>query len=258
MQEIKSDPYWLYVYSLKSPVTRERYTYRLGKFFCFLGIEGSIQERCNLFVEKAKDDAWLMDGTMRFFQHQKERVERKEISGATVPNFLKCIKLFLEVNDIYYVSIAMKFDPITAKVSWDYYANGDSVEGWKTYASFAHSDPHVQTSFIVGKTYSVNCTCTVKYFQVGITSKYNIGHSGWRVDIYDLGWAPKATAGSTFITSAKTVQGDASWWDWWARWGSDWYYNAKATDYDCLVNNDRDQVKLSYTSSVSVGTGTKL
>lgn len=100
MQENASDPYSLYVYSLKSPVTRERYTFRLGKFFGFLGIEGSISERCRLFVEKARDAGWLMESVMRFFQHQKERVERKEISGATVQNFLKCVKLFLEVNDI--------------------------------------------------------------------------------------------------------------------------------------------------------------
>jgi hypothetical protein len=81
-------------------VTRERYTYRLGKFLGFLGIEGTIQERCRLFVEKAKESVWLTDSIMRFFQFQKERVEKKEISGATVQNFLKCINLFMEVNDI--------------------------------------------------------------------------------------------------------------------------------------------------------------
>ena len=37
---------------------------------------------------------------MRFLQIYKERVERKEITGATLRNYVKFIKLFCEMNDI--------------------------------------------------------------------------------------------------------------------------------------------------------------
>jgi hypothetical protein len=33
----------LYLYAMKSPVTRQKYQKRLGKFFVFLGIEGEKQ-----------------------------------------------------------------------------------------------------------------------------------------------------------------------------------------------------------------------
>ena len=37
---------------------------------------------------------------MRFAQAQKERVEKGEISPATLRNYIKAVKLFCEMNDI--------------------------------------------------------------------------------------------------------------------------------------------------------------
>ena len=37
---------------------------------------------------------------MRFLQIQKQRVDRKEITGTTMRNYVKTIKLFCEMNDI--------------------------------------------------------------------------------------------------------------------------------------------------------------
>jgi integrase len=37
---------------------------------------------------------------LRFLQIQKQRVDRKEITGATMRNYVKTIKLFCEMNDI--------------------------------------------------------------------------------------------------------------------------------------------------------------
>ena len=77
-----SDPHSLYLYSLGSLVTRERYTARLGLFFSFIGIEGPIEERCRVFVERgAKDTKWVMENAVRFFQYQRDRADRKEIAG---------------------------------------------------------------------------------------------------------------------------------------------------------------------------------
>ncbi|HKX82285.1 MAG TPA: hypothetical protein VJL54_08525, partial [Nitrososphaera sp.] len=161
------------------------------------------------------------------------------------------------VSAITYVNIIMRFDQTTTKVTWEYAASGDAISGYKTYASYTHNDSHVHSVFQTGKLYSIPCLCNVKYFQVGITSKYNIGQSGWKVWIYDMAYSVTSTGGNTYLTDARSVQGDDSFWDWWARWGGAWYYKAKATQYDCAGNYPIRQVLLSYTSSVSVGNGVK-
>lgn len=63
--------------------------------------KGTIEERCNLFAAKAiKDLSWAFSLVINFFQFQKERVEKEEITGATLRNFIKPIKLFCEISDI--------------------------------------------------------------------------------------------------------------------------------------------------------------
>jgi hypothetical protein len=107
---VDSDPYGIFMFAINSPVTKQKYTYRLTKFFDFINIEGeSIQQRCRNVVDMERgrnsmtvggDGRWLLNNILRFLQAQKERVDRKEITGATVHNFVKAIKLFCEMNDI--------------------------------------------------------------------------------------------------------------------------------------------------------------
>jgi integrase len=87
---------------MKSPVTRDKYQKRLGKFFDFLGIEGgSIEDKSRVFVEIArKDSNWNFNNILRFIQFQNNRVSQKEISGATVRNYVKSIKLFCDMADL--------------------------------------------------------------------------------------------------------------------------------------------------------------
>ena len=96
------DPYFIFKYALNSPVTRDRYTTRLNRFFTFIGIEGSIiEERCRVFVQNVtKDNSWAFRNIISFLQVQKDRVDRKEITGSTIRNYVKAIKLFTEMNDI--------------------------------------------------------------------------------------------------------------------------------------------------------------
>ena len=96
------DPYSIFKYAMNSPVTRDRYTTRLNRFFSFIEIEGTtIEERCRIFVQNArKDIGWAFRSIINFLQVQKERVERKEITGSTIRNYVKAIKLFTEMNDI--------------------------------------------------------------------------------------------------------------------------------------------------------------
>jgi hypothetical protein len=43
---------------------------------------------------------WFLNNILRFLQAEKERVERKEVIGATLRNYVKVIKLFCETNNI--------------------------------------------------------------------------------------------------------------------------------------------------------------
>lgn len=95
-----SDPWSLFLYGMKSPMTREKYRGRLAKFFDFLGLQGPMEERARAFAERGKDAQWVFINVLRFAQQQKERVERKEISPSTLRNYIKAIKLFCEMNDI--------------------------------------------------------------------------------------------------------------------------------------------------------------
>ncbi len=100
---VEPDLWSLYLYALKSPVTREKYQKRLERFFDFLGLEGStVEEKSKVFMETTRKDGnqWVFNSLLSFMQFNLARVDRKEITGATVRNYLKSIKLFCEMADI--------------------------------------------------------------------------------------------------------------------------------------------------------------
>lgn len=90
--------------------TREKYLQRMGYFFDFLGIpkhggtnnsKNFVEQRFNAFGERAKEDVnWLTNNIVKYLQGHKQRVERKEITGSTLRNYIKPIKLFCEQMDI--------------------------------------------------------------------------------------------------------------------------------------------------------------
>jgi hypothetical protein len=103
-KNIEQDIWSLYLYALKSPVTREKYQKRLEKFFDFSGLDGSIvEEKSKSFIKRIKEEGnnqWVFNNILKFMQFHLDRVNRKEITGATVRNYLKSIKLFCEMADI--------------------------------------------------------------------------------------------------------------------------------------------------------------
>ncbi|MGH9951303.1 MAG: hypothetical protein ACRD5J_06740, partial [Nitrososphaeraceae archaeon] len=96
------EPWSLFIYAMKAPMTRDRYQTRVAKFFGFIGIDGTTkEEKARNFVTRAKSDTnWGFNGIMKFTYFERQRVDRKEISGGTVRNYVKSIKLFCEMADI--------------------------------------------------------------------------------------------------------------------------------------------------------------
>ena len=77
---------------MKSPVTKEKYTKRLEKFFDFLKLQGkTIEDKSISFINRARSegDGWVFNNVLKFMQFQLDRFNRKEITGSTVINYLE-------------------------------------------------------------------------------------------------------------------------------------------------------------------------
>jgi integrase len=86
---------------MKSPAAKEKYVRRVARFFEFLGLQGTIQEQCRAFADKGrKDPNWAFVRIVQYLQFHRDRVERKEITAATMRNHVKSIKLFCEMADV--------------------------------------------------------------------------------------------------------------------------------------------------------------
>jgi hypothetical protein len=53
------DPWSLFPYGMKAPMTSEKYRGRLAKFFDFIGLtEGTMEERAKAFTERGKKEPY--------------------------------------------------------------------------------------------------------------------------------------------------------------------------------------------------------
>jgi hypothetical protein len=102
MEESELDPWTLFLNSMRAPMTKDRYQTRVAKFFDFIGIPGkTLEHKARIFASKGKNDSnWALTKILKFVYFQRERVNKKEISGATVINYTKSIKLFCEMADV--------------------------------------------------------------------------------------------------------------------------------------------------------------
>jgi integrase len=96
------DTWSLYLYAMKSPVTRLKYQKRLAKFLECVGLTGiTTEEKARAFAENgSKDVNWAFGNILKFVQYQLDRVNRKEITAATLRNYVKSIKLFCDMADL--------------------------------------------------------------------------------------------------------------------------------------------------------------
>jgi hypothetical protein len=102
----ESEPYDLFVFAINAEQTREKYITRMKRFLEVIGIDQekklTIQERCIMFTDKARSgNGWLVNVIIQFLQYQKNRVKSREITGSILRNYVKVVKLFCEMNDLY-------------------------------------------------------------------------------------------------------------------------------------------------------------
>jgi integrase len=88
---------------MKSPLTRYKYQGNLARFLDFAGIQGiTLEDRAKKFASCGKKDSeWAFQNIIRFIHCQKKRVEQKEITSSTVRNYVKAIKLYCEMADVF-------------------------------------------------------------------------------------------------------------------------------------------------------------
>jgi hypothetical protein len=90
-----------FLYALKSPISKKKYPQRFRVFLRFLGFNGVFKDDALEFLNKAREDPeWVEDKLMQFISSQIERLNRGEIAAATISNYYKAVKLFLEMNRI--------------------------------------------------------------------------------------------------------------------------------------------------------------
>ena len=95
------DPMNQFMYGLRAPETRRQYPRRLKIFLDFLQLDGSLDFQVRTFYCRTRDDpSWAQEWLMKFISFQLDRVNKGEISEATVPNYYKAVKLFCEMNDL--------------------------------------------------------------------------------------------------------------------------------------------------------------
>lgn len=96
----RNHPLSLFISMLSSSESIRQYPQRLKTFFDFLKIDGDIKEQALSFVNTYKHDknGELEKQLIMFARYQKERVNNREISPSTVPNYFKAVKLFCQAN----------------------------------------------------------------------------------------------------------------------------------------------------------------
>jgi hypothetical protein len=77
-REASMDPWSIFLYGMKAPMTREKYRGRLAKFFDFIGLtDGTMEERAKAVAERDKKEPEGAFATILQFAQGSERNGRK-------------------------------------------------------------------------------------------------------------------------------------------------------------------------------------
>jgi hypothetical protein len=67
-------------YALRVKETKRQYPHRLDIFMSFIGLQGTIEEKCAKLYEFSKDNSNLLQSyIIKFINFQKKRIENKEM-----------------------------------------------------------------------------------------------------------------------------------------------------------------------------------
>jgi integrase len=100
----QDDPYESFLYALKSSETKRQYPKRFKVVFdYFVSInelkETQLEDQCKEVVSKTlQNPHWLTSCLMRFIIFQNERIKNKEIVAITAYNYIRSLKLFIDMN----------------------------------------------------------------------------------------------------------------------------------------------------------------
>jgi hypothetical protein len=98
------DPYESFLYALKASETKRQYPKRLKVIFDYLVSinelkETNLENQCKeVFSKTLQNPQWLTSSLMKFIMFQNERIQRKEIVAITAYNYLRSLKLFIDMN----------------------------------------------------------------------------------------------------------------------------------------------------------------
>jgi integrase len=101
--EHATNPLSQFLYALKAPETKRQWPNRLKVVFDYLGFPGTLDEQAKQFMVLCREEGTVpcQDRIIGFISYQVLRAQKGEISLSTIPNYLKAMKLFCEMNDIY-------------------------------------------------------------------------------------------------------------------------------------------------------------
>jgi hypothetical protein len=76
VEKSELDPWKLFLNAMRSPVTRDRYSTRVSKFFDFTKIPGrTLEQKAMTFATKGKNDTdWAFNAILKFIYFQKEQL----------------------------------------------------------------------------------------------------------------------------------------------------------------------------------------
>jgi integrase len=89
--------------ALKSKEVQRQYPNLLERFLDFCRFEGiNVEQKAVKFSSfaKSKSQEDVEDLVIRFVIHQKDRIDKKEITAGTLRNYVKAVKLFCRMNRI--------------------------------------------------------------------------------------------------------------------------------------------------------------
>jgi integrase len=100
--EQTANPLSQFLYALKALETKRQWPNRLKIVFNFLGLHGDLDEQAKQFMNLCEVEgmARTQNRLIEFISYQVQRSQKGEISLSTIPNYLKAMKLFCEMNDI--------------------------------------------------------------------------------------------------------------------------------------------------------------